>query len=99
MSSTVALPYSSAVVLAAWPVIRHTGSDRRCQPGCGAAPAQYRRREEGDQGGPSTAELEGQAGQAAAQGSRRALDGQIQQGQTARGWLNAASRSGDPALW
>src|SRR6202047_396483 len=47
---------------------RHVGSDRRCQPGCGAASAQYRRREEGDQGGPYT-ELEGQAGQAAAQGS------------------------------
>jgi IS5 family transposase len=38
-------------------------------------------------------------GHAAAQGSRRALDGQIQQGQTARGWFNAASRSGNPALW
>ena len=71
---------------------RHVGSDRRCQPGCGAASAQYGRREEGDQGGPYTAELEGQAGQAAAQGSRCALDGQIQQGQTAPGWLNAASR-------
>ena len=33
------------------------------------------------------------------QGSRRALDGQIHQGQTARGWLNAASRSGNPAIW
>ena len=66
---------------------RHVGSDRRCQPGCGAASAQCGRREEGDQGGPYTAELEGQAGQAAAQGSRRALDGQIHQGQTARGWL------------
>ena len=33
------------------------------------------------------------------QGSRRALDRQIQQGQTARGWLNAASRSGNPAIW
>src|SRR6201984_3328430 len=78
---------------------RHVGSDHRCQPGCGAASAQYRRREEGDQRGPDTGELEGQAGQAAAQGSRRALDGQIQQGQTARGWLNAASRSGHPAIW
>ena len=48
---------------------------------------------------PDTDELEGQAGQAAAQGSRRTLDGQIQQGQTARGWLNAASRSGNPAIW
>jgi transposase len=46
-----------------------------------------------------TGELEGQAGQAAAQGSRRTLDGQIHQSQTARGWLDAASRSGDPALW
>jgi transposase, IS5 family len=27
------------------------------------------------------------------------LDGQIHQGQTARGWLNAASRSGHPAIW
>ena len=63
------------------------------------ASAQYGRREEGDQRGPDTGELEGQAGQAAAQGSRRALDGQIQQGQTARGWLNAASRSGHPAIW
>jgi hypothetical protein len=70
---------------------RHVGSDRRCQPGCGVASAQYGRREEGDQGGPYSAELEGQAGQAAAQGSRRALDRQIHQGQTARGWLNAAS--------
>ena len=67
--------------------------------GCGAASAQYGRREEGDQGRPYTAELEGQAGQAAAQGSRRALDRQIHQGQTARGWLNAASRSGNPAIW
>src|ERR1700727_2429179 len=78
---------------------RHVGSDRRCQPGCGAASAQYGRREEGDQRGPYTAELEGQAGQDAAQGSRRALDGQIHQGQTAPGWLNAASRSGNPAIW
>jgi hypothetical protein len=75
------------------------GSDHRCQPGCGAAAAQYGRREEGDQGGPCTGELEGQASQAAAQGSRRALAGQIHQGQTARGWLNAASRSGHPAIW
>jgi hypothetical protein len=44
--------------------------------------------------GPDTTELEGPAGQAAAQGSRRTLDGQIHQGQTARGWLDAASRSG-----
>jgi hypothetical protein len=50
----------------------HVGSDRRCQPGCGAAPAQYGRREEGNQTGPNTGELEGQAGQATAQGSRRA---------------------------
>jgi hypothetical protein len=48
---------------------------------------------------PYTAELEGQASQAAAQGSRRALDRQIHQDQTARGWLNAASRSGNPAIW
>ena len=83
---------------AGW-LYRHVGSDRRCQPDCGAASAQYGRREEGDQRGPYTGELEGQARQAAAQGSRRALDGQIHQGQTARGWLNAASRSGNPALW
>jgi hypothetical protein len=57
---------------------RHVGSNRRCQPGCGAASAQYGRREEGDQRGPDTGELEGQAGQAAAQRSRRTLDGQIQ---------------------
>ena len=63
------------------------------------AAAQYRRREEGDERGPDTGELEGQAGQAAAQGSRRTLDGQIQQGQTARGWLDATSRSGNPAIW
>ena len=55
--------------------------------------------QEGNQAGPNTGELEGQAGQATAQGSRRALDGQIQQGQTARGWLNAASRSSNPAIW
>ena len=30
---------------------------------------------------------------------KRMLDGQIHQGQTARGWLDAASRSGNPALW
>src|SRR5215831_18656349 len=38
----------------------------QCNPpvSTGAAPAQYRRREEGDQAGPDTAELEGQAGQA-----------------------------------
>jgi hypothetical protein len=36
------------------------------QAGYIAAPAQYARREGGDQGGPYTAELEGQAGQAAA---------------------------------
>jgi hypothetical protein len=35
----------------------------------------------------------------AAQGSRRTLDGQIHQGQTARGWLDAAGRSGNPAIW
>ena len=50
---------------------RHVGSDRRCQPGCGAVSAQYGRREEGDQRGPDTGELESQAGQAAAQRSRR----------------------------
>jgi IS5 family transposase len=71
----------------------HVGSDRRCQPGCGAAPAQYGRLEEGNQAGPDTGELEGQAG------SRRALDGQIQQGQTARAWFNAASRSSNPAIF
>ena len=49
----------------------HVGSDRRCQPGCGAVSAQYGRREEGDQRGPDTGELESQAGQAAAQRSRR----------------------------
>ena len=38
-------------------------------------------------------------GQAAAQGSRRALDRQIRQGQTPRGWFNAASRSSNPAIW
>jgi hypothetical protein len=38
-------------------------------------------------------ELEGQADQATAQGPRHALDGQIQQGQNARGWFNAASRA------
>src|SRR5215467_12677655 len=32
----------------------HVGSDRRCQPGCGAAPAQYGRREEGNKTGPNT---------------------------------------------
>src|ERR1700757_1000497 len=68
-------------------------------PVSGAPPAQYGRREEGDQRRPDTGELEGQAGQAAAQRSRRALDGQIQQGQTARGWFNAASRSSNPAIW
>src|ERR1700751_939536 len=30
---------------------------------------------------------------------RRALDGQIHQGKTARGWLNPASRSGNSAIW
>jgi hypothetical protein len=35
--------------------------DRRCQPGYGAASAQYGRREEGDQRGPDTGELEGDA--------------------------------------
>jgi hypothetical protein len=41
-------------------------------------------------------ELKGQAGQAAAQPSRRALDGQIQQSQTTRGWLDGASRLATP---
>jgi IS5 family transposase len=66
-----------------------------------AAPRQRNTDDEkkGNQAGPDTGELEGQAGQAVAQRSRRALDGQIQQGQTARGWFNAASQSGNPAIW
>ena len=42
--------------------------------------------------------LEGQAREAPPEGSRRALDSQVHQGQAARGWIDAARRSGDPGL-
>ena len=45
--------------------------------------AQHRGGEEGDQGGSHPPGLGGQAGQAAAEGPRRALDGQVHQGQAA----------------
>src|SRR5262249_48659813 len=57
-------------------MLRQAGYIAMCQPGCGAAPTQYGPREEGHQAGPDTGELEGQAGEATAQGSRRALDDQ-----------------------
>ena len=63
---------------------RHVGTDHRCQPGCRAAPAQQRGREAGDQRRPHPERLEGQARQAAPEGPRCALDGQVQQGQAAR---------------
>ena len=52
-------------------------ADRRAQA------AQHRRGEEGDQGGPHSGGLESQASQAPAEGPRRALDGQVHQGQGA----------------
>src|ERR1700716_930524 len=42
--------------------------------------------------------LERQAREASPEGSRRALDRQIHQGQAARGWIDAARRSGDSGL-
>src|SRR5262249_23219158 len=72
-------PFDPVLMFKILVIHRHVGSTRRCHPGWGGAAAQYGRREEGDQRGPDTGELEGQAGQAAAQGSRRTLDGQIQQ--------------------
>ena len=63
---------------------RHVGTDHRCQPGCRVAPAQQRGREAGDQRRPHPEGLEGQARQAAPEGPRCALDGQVQQGQAAR---------------
>src|SRR6201993_313965 len=60
--------------------------------------AQHGRREEGDQGRPYSSELERQACQAPPEGSRRALDGEVYQGQAERGQLGAARRSGDPGF-
>jgi IS5 family transposase len=42
--------------------------------------------------------LERQAREAPPEGSRRALDSQIHQGQAARGWIDAARRSGIPVF-
>jgi hypothetical protein len=52
----------------------------------------------GDQGRAHPRRLERQAREAPPEGSRRALDRQIHQGQAARGWLDAARRSGDSGL-
>ena len=59
-----------------------------------AAPkqAQHRGGEEGGQGGAHCGGMESQAGQAPAQGSRRALDGQVQQGQGEAGWDGSSGR-------
>ena len=57
--------------------LSHVGTDRRCQPDCRAAPAQQRGREAGDQRRPHPEGLEGQARQAAPEGPRCALDGQV----------------------
>src|SRR6201993_4989340 len=45
-----------------------------------------------------SSELERQACQAPPEGSRRALDGEVYQGQAERGQLGAARRSGDPGF-
>ena len=60
------------------------GPDRRRDPGGGAAPAQHRGGEGGDQGGQAgRRDLAGQACQGAAEGRRRALDGEVRQGRPA----------------
>src|SRR4029077_15263263 len=65
-----------------------------------AAPRQRNTQDEkkGDQGRAHPRRLERQAREASPEGSRRALDRQIHQGQAARGWIDAARRSGDSGL-
>ena len=63
-----------------------------------AQTAQHDRREESDQGRPDSRGLEGQACEARAEGSGRALDGQILQGKAARGWKCAGGRPRDPGV-
>jgi hypothetical protein len=62
----------------------------------GGVPAQYGRREEGNQTGRIPANWKAKPAKLR---QDRDVDGQIQQGQTARGWLDAASRSSNPAIW
>ena len=57
-----------------------------------AEAAQHRGREGGDQGRAGPRRLGGEAREAAPEGPRRALDGEVLQGQAARGW-RAAGRS------
>lgn len=63
---------------------RHVGPDRRCEPDRRSSSAQHPGREEGDQGRPHPRRLERQAREAPPEGSRRALDSQIHQGQAVR---------------
>ena len=77
---------------------RDVGPDRRCEPDRRSSSAQHPGREEGDQGRAHPRRLERQAREAPPEGSRRALDSQIHQGQAARGWIDAARRSGDSGL-
>ena len=63
-----------------------------------AAPAQHASRKGRPQSGSAAAGLAAQAGQAAPQGPRRALDGQVHQGQATRGRHGAGARPGDPGL-
>ena len=60
-------------------------ADRRRDDRGGAEAAQHRRREGRHQGGQGPGGVEGEAGQAEAEGSRRALDGEVLQGQGGRG--------------
>ncbi len=60
------------------------GPDRRCAPDRRSSSAQHPGREEGDQGRPHPRRLERQAREAPPEGSRRALDSQIHQGQAVR---------------
>ena len=67
-------------------------ADRRRHDRRGAEAAQHRRREDGHQGGQGSGRLEGQAGEAAPEGPRRALDGEVLEGQAGRGRQTQAAR-------
>ena len=71
---------------------RHGRANRRRLADRRAEAAQHRGGEEGGQGGAHSGGMESQAGQAPAQGSRRALDGQVQQGQGEAGWDGSSGR-------
>ncbi len=77
---------------------RHERANRRRQPDRRAEAAQHGRREEGDQARPHSRRLEGQAVETPPQGSRRALDGEVLQGQGAIRRDEAAGRHRHPDL-